>query len=132
MFFEVQAKCGHVGKNYYVLKDFPVKANSAKDAAKVARQYPRVKHHHKDAIRDVKIISKEEFEYLIEQNNRDPYFLCSNIQEQRKYQEILYEEETVEKRMFESSRKTIYYGKEILRNPKKFIRNNYFVERDAV
>jgi len=52
-FYIVTAKCGHVGKSKYILIDFPVIAEDGREAAKIARQIPRVKHHHKDAIRNV-------------------------------------------------------------------------------
>ena len=56
--FEVEAKCGHVGRKYFTLKVFPVKANSRKEAAAIVRNIPRVKHHHKDAI----LVSKKPIE----------------------------------------------------------------------
>ena len=55
MFFEVQAKCGHVGRNNYIVKKFYVKAESAKEAAKVIRSAPRVKHHQKEMLGTVKL-----------------------------------------------------------------------------
>ena len=48
--YEVCAKCGHVGRYNYVDKIFAVKASSGKEAAAKVRNFPRVKHDHKDAI----------------------------------------------------------------------------------
>ncbi len=83
-YYEVIAKCGHVGKKYYVPIKFAVVAKSGKDAAKIARQIPRVKHHHKDAILKVTKIDYETFLELKEINSKDPYLKCSSKQEQRK------------------------------------------------
>lgn len=82
-FFEVVAKCGHVGRNFYVLKTFALSASSRKDAAEKARSLPRVKHHYKDAIRSVSEISYERFSEICRENDNDPYLHCTSIQEQR-------------------------------------------------
>ncbi len=52
-YFIVTAKCGHVGRDNYIPIDFAVKAESASKAASYARDLPRVKHDHKDAILSV-------------------------------------------------------------------------------
>ena len=78
LFFEVCVKCGPVGKGKYVDKIIAVAANDAKHAAKIARAIPRVKHDHKDAIRYVKEITKEEFYVLKEIQNNDPFFTCKS------------------------------------------------------
>ena len=83
-FFEVEAKCGHVGMNKCILVTFACVAQDGKEAAAKARQFPRVKHDHKDAIRDVREISFEEFVKLRSENDADPYLHCKNPQEQRK------------------------------------------------
>ena len=83
MYYAVCVKCGHVGKNYYVDKILAIEAESGKEAAAAARDYPRVKHHHKDAVRSVRKISGEEYASILESNRRDPYFSCRNIQQQR-------------------------------------------------
>ena len=49
--FAVICKCGHVGRNNYILITFPVIANSKKEAARIARSIPRCKHHHNYAKR---------------------------------------------------------------------------------
>ena len=49
MFYRVKAKCGHVGRNNYIVKNFYVVASSGKEAAHKVRYFPRVKHDRKDA-----------------------------------------------------------------------------------
>lgn len=91
-YFKVQAKCGHVGRNHYILKWFYVKAITKKEAAKVVREKPRVKHDHKDVIRDVKEINFEDYLEGIKANSEDMYFKCSNKQEQDFYKCVKLEE----------------------------------------
>ena len=130
--YKVVAKCGHVGKKHYVLKTFPIRAQDGREAARICRNLPRVKHHHKDAIISVEEVSLTEFFFLVKQNQNDPYFSCKNIQDQRRYDETVYFEPFREIRLYEKSRKSIYHGKEILRYPKKYMRNIYFTERYAI
>ena len=130
--YAVTAKCGHVGRNYYALKTFAVKADNGREAAKVVRDYPRVKHHHKDAIREVHEVDAERFEEIIENNNQDPYFHCACVQEQRAYNDPdIYPEERYT--TYRSSRcansKPVYEGKICIKNPKKYIKHYYFEER---
>ena len=98
MFFEVQAKCGHVGRNNYVVKKFYVKADSAKLAAKYIRRAPRVKHHHKDAIISVEQIGYEEYVQGVIKNQEDPYFNVYNTSDQKRVvvEDILLEEDVGE------------------------------------
>ena len=94
MFFEVKAKCGHVGRNKYVLKDFYVEADSAKEAALNVRNMPRVKHHQKDAIREVMKITEEEYKEGKIKNKQDEYFNVHNSSDQKRIvmENICYEE----------------------------------------
>ena len=55
-YFMVTAKCGHVGKNNFYKGTLFLKAENGKEAARIARDCPRVKHDQKDAILDVKEI----------------------------------------------------------------------------
>ena len=55
--YEVICKCGHVGKQHYIEISFPIIAENGREAAKKARYLPRVKHHHKDAIINVRKIT---------------------------------------------------------------------------
>ena len=83
--YSVKVKCGHVGKNKYIIKTLPVVAKDRKEAAKIARETPRVKHHWKDAVIEVERISKNKYMQLLSSYYKDPFFRCSNIQEQRKH-----------------------------------------------
>ena len=81
-YYEVIAKCGHVGRKKYIPVKFAVVAESGKEAAKKVRQFPRVKHNHKDAILNVRCITVEEFLEIKESNANDPYLKCHSRQEQ--------------------------------------------------
>lgn len=131
--YKVCAKCGHVGRNHYVDKIFAVRANNGREAADRVRQMPRVKHHHKDAIRSVDEIAEEEYRLIIEENKADPYFSCRNIQEQRDrcVMDIMPEQCEKEKAIEDMPRKKRYYKKELVRNPKKFF-NNYITFEEFI
>ncbi len=60
-----------------------MKANNGKEAAKQVRYTPRVKHHQKDAIQEVKEISLEEFVLGKRAMAEDKYFKVHNSTEQR-------------------------------------------------
>lgn len=79
----VEAKCGHVGRNNYIIKAFATKAESPSEAAAKARGFGRVKHHWKDAIVSVREVTEEEYLAQIDVNDNDPYFAAKSIQEQR-------------------------------------------------
>ncbi len=91
-YFKVQAKCGHVGRNHYILKWFYVKALTGEEAAKVVRDKPRVKHDQKDAIRNVKEITFEEYLTGLRLNSEDMYFKSTSKQEQQFYNAVKQEE----------------------------------------
>lgn len=82
-FYRVTCKCGHCGRRYFIRIDFPVNADTAKEAAEIARNIPRVKHDHKFAILDCREIDYEEYCILQKINSRDPYLKVKNRQEQR-------------------------------------------------
>lgn len=82
-FYKVEAKCGHVGKNWYFPAAFYITAENGREAAKVARVMPRVKHDHKDAILSVSEIDVDSYVRGKETIMDNPYWLCKNIQEQR-------------------------------------------------
>lgn len=81
-FYRVTCKCGHVGKQFFIRIDFPVNADSAKEASQIARNIPRVKHNHKDAILNCVEIDYEEYQIIRKLNANDPYLNCENTQEQ--------------------------------------------------
>jgi len=85
----VTVKGGHVGKDYYIPLKFPIEATSKKEAAAIARQIPRVKHHHKDTILEVVPVSNETYSAQIEENVKDPYFRVHSKQEQREIDQII-------------------------------------------
>ena len=87
-YFEVQAMCGHVGRNNYIRISFPIIAENGREAAQRVRNYARVKHHHKNAILQVLEISFDTYLRLKSENEADPYLHCKNIQEQRRIEEI--------------------------------------------
>ena len=87
-YYQVEAKCGHVGMNNYIIKRFYVCADNGKEAAFRVRKMPRVKHHHKDAIRNVTAISYDEYIEGIALRNEDPYFHVSNSSDQRLFCDI--------------------------------------------
>ena len=82
-YYKVMAKCGHVGRNNYILKMFYVCAINKKEAASIVRNIGRVKHHHKDAIREVTEITLKDYLEGIKRNQNDPYLLVHNSTEQR-------------------------------------------------
>lgn len=123
-YFMVTAKCGHVGKDFYIPIDFPVRADSAKEAAAAARSLPRVKHHHKDAILSVTEVSYADYEDLRYVNSFDPYLHCRCIQDQRAEYDAVYnrivEEARPERRAKEISERPIFSGKERIRNARRY------------
>lgn len=54
----------------------------------MAREYKRVKHHHKDAIREVCEIGYSEYLELQYANSQDGYLQCKNIQQQRRLEDF--------------------------------------------
>lgn len=82
-FYEVEAKCGHVGLTNCVWIKFAVKAKTSKEAADAVKRYGRVKRNHKDFIRGVSEISYDEYRILARENKYDPYLNARNIREQR-------------------------------------------------
>ncbi len=106
--YKVKAKCGHVGRSYYILKDFYVKAIDGKEAAYKVRYSPRVKHHKKDAILSVQEITDEEFLKGRKMQMEDKYFNVHNSSDQRKccavdYSLVFAETKTVRRRKFKNS-----------------------------
>lgn len=123
-YYMVTAKCGHVGRDYYIPIDFPVRADSAKEAAAAARSLPRVKHHHKDAILSVVEVSYSDYEDQRLVNRYDPYLGCHCIQDQRIEYDAVYsriiEEARPERRAKDISEKAIFSGKERIRNARRY------------
>ena len=83
-YYVVSAKCGHVGRNNYIIKNFYVKAESGEEAAEKVRNKPRVKHHRKDAIQSVNKITEEKYLQGIKEMREDMYFQVHSKQQQIK------------------------------------------------
>jgi hypothetical protein len=88
-YFEVTAKCGHVGKTYFYKGIFFVKAQDGKIAARLIRKAPRVKHNHKNAILNVCEINYTEYREGCKRMSENPYFNCHNSIEQRCINELI-------------------------------------------
>ncbi len=132
--YEVGAKCGHVGKNYYIEKAFAVKAETAKDAAEIARWIPRVKHHQSDAILYVTEIDVDRYQEIRRINEEDAYLNCSNIQEQRRNCSLeLKREREVDEYRTETwlDYPPFYHGKKRIRHPKKYFNRFIYSEELA-
>lgn len=123
-FYAVVAKCGHVGRHFYAEKTFAIQAESGRDAAKIVRAFPRVKHHHKDAIISVEKISRERYGEIKNQNHADPFFRCKCIQDQWQYEDpdIREEDNTLPEERPHKNSKPNYSGKKRIRNFRKFVR----------
>lgn len=80
-FYIVQAACGHVGKGQYLAIDFPIKADSTKEACTICRQFPRVKHDNKNAIIKIREVTKSEYMQQILLNNQNPFLKAKNKRE---------------------------------------------------
>ena len=137
-YYEVTAKCGHVGKGYYIPIAFPVRAQTAAEAASVTRAFPRVKHDHKDAILSVREVDLCDYDELRQMNHYDPYLMCRSKREQmREYDAIC--NRLVEETRCESGReralpeKAVFAGKERIRNVRRYARElaSAYAMRDA-
>ena len=123
-YYIVTAKCGHVGRNKYILIEFPVIAENGEDAARKARMIPRVKHDHKDAIRMVKQVDYDSYckRWLI--NASDDYLKCKCKQEQKLIQDlgsrILMEDKVI---LREKNNDNKWFHKTRVRNYKKYLLN---------
>lgn len=82
VYYLVLTKCGHVGRCWYMPIWFAIEAENGREAARIARQIPRCKHDHKDAILDCVKTDYAGFLAQIEENAHDPYLLCQSRHEQ--------------------------------------------------
>lgn len=130
-YYKVCAKCGHVGRNSYILKWFYVKAESGSEAAKKVRYTSRVKHNKKDAIKEVVEISFDEYKIGKKIQSEDMYFRVHNRQDQKLYcnitQDEIYPEELPEKYKKYDNSKNIKIYKMLENESKKIIqRGEYY------
>lgn len=122
--YEVTAKCGHVGRNKYVVKSFAVVAENGREAAHIVRHMPRVKHHRKDAILNVTAIDDERYFKIKADNEKDPYFRCSCKQEQELFclgMEIYPETKEEKKRYVRKQDDQILFHKKKIRHYRKYV-----------
>lgn len=114
-YFEVEVKCGHVGRINCIWIKFAVTANDAKEAAKKARVIGRVKHDHANAIRYVKEIDFNSFMLLRAENDADPYLHCKSKREQNQiigfYSRIEPDEYNIERKETKRTRNSEYKTK---------------------
>ena len=103
-YYKVIAKCGHVGKGRYIVKDIYVMADDGKEAALKGRWFPRVKHHWKNAIEAVYKITEEEYYLGKTKTKQDKYFQVKNSTEQRCFVDID-PDEVQEREMLENKKK---------------------------
>ncbi len=80
-YYIITAACGHVGRGKYISVDFPVTASSVKEATKICRNIPRVKHGHKNAIIKVKTVSYFEYRDQVFSNKENPFLTSKNKKE---------------------------------------------------
>lgn len=126
-YYEVTAKCGHVGRGFYIPIGFAVRAETASEAATVTRTMPRVKHDHKDAILSVREVDIFEYDDIKQVNRYDPYLQCRSRREQMMEYDAIYNRLVEERRNSvwyekELSEKAVYDGKKRIRNVRRYAR----------
>lgn len=102
-YFRVEAKCGHVGRNKFILKTFFLKSENKKSAVQTVINYPRVKHNHKDVIREVENISEVMYIEGVIKTKKDMYFKVTNSTDQKRY--CLFEENEIKDETIKSKYK---------------------------
>jgi len=129
-YFLVTAKCGHVRRGNYIPITFAVRAENGKQAAAIARELPRVKHDHPDAILSVTEVTVEEYARQRKVNEYDPYLCVSTRKDHNSVlglfeHRILPENRTAAPgHKTEISKMRIYSSKEKIRHPRKWLRMN--------
>ena len=133
-FYLVTTKCGHVGKTSYMPITFPIKAENGREAARIAKGYPRVKRDHWDAILDCRKVDEETYLMQVIINSNDPYLHATSKQEQEAMVVGIAErirndnhQDELNKLSKKSSRPNLRYQKQ------KYDcgRNNYYYEEDC-
>jgi len=81
-YYKVIAKCGHVGMSRYYAGAFYIAADTGKEAAKIVRNRPRVKHGHTDAILELMEISHDDYTLGKLETRANPYFHATSNYEQ--------------------------------------------------
>ena len=137
-YFEVVAKCGHVGKQFYYEGHFFVESGNASCAAKKVRDMPRVKHDHDDAILSVREVSYNIYVIGVHEMKTNAYFNCTNSSEQRLFwseiepfvrpetdTQMAYRKKHCKSFKRESSREEKTKKERGLRNPYKYAKLNF-------
>ena len=88
-YFEVVAKCGHVGRMYYYEGHFFVSGDSKKTAAGKVKTFPRVKKDHEDVILWVEEVTEVQYKEGLAQMESNPYFQCGSKHEQNAIVELI-------------------------------------------
>lgn len=140
-YFEVVAKCGHVGRNYYYEGHFFVVSASAGKAAKYVKTFPRVKKNHEDAILSIREITHREYKVGYEHFCSEAYFMCKNKQQQKMMWENIcpmVREETQSQNDYRKRKRSYYnrqkryYEKQTtrkgIRNPYKWTKYNFNIK----
>ena len=126
-YYLVTAKCGHVRRMFFIPVTYSVEALSRSEAAAAAREIPRVKHDHRDAILEVTEVSYEEYLCQKNKNLLDPYLRIHTRKEHRELLPLFafrIEPETKKdySKKSEISKKEVYHKGERIRHPKKYFR----------
>ncbi len=82
-YFKVKAKCGHVGRHYFIYKWFYTKAIDGHVAAQKIRNAPRVKHGQKEAISEVIEVTLEDYIQGVKIMQGDSFIQVHNRQDQK-------------------------------------------------
>lgn len=141
--FEVVAKCGHVGRDYYYEGHFFLQSETASNAAQYVKTFPRVKKDHDDVILWVSEVEKDEYIAGVIAMKINPYFSCESKYQQKAVWDLIKEgirSETEHQQKYRKSNR--YYeerkterktnGKGI-RNPYKYAKyNNVYNDYDPI
>lgn len=140
-YYEVVAKCGHVGRMYYYEGHFFITSNSKKEAAEKVKGFPRVKKDHDDAILGSYEITEAEYKVGLKEMQLNPYFRCTSKHEQNVVRELIQDHIFPETdTQLEYREKCDYYRdrrKENsrikgIRNPYKYAKYNRVLEMDYI
>ena len=144
-FYEVIAKCGHVGREYYYEGHFFVRAQSKQEAATVVKKAPRVKKDHEDVILDVFEVDKPTYLQGLEDFKNNPYFNCNSKWEQKRVFELIKDgiKPETETQLRYRERRIKYYKDKCgatakpskwrgIRNPYKYAKYNLYLETAAI
>lgn len=139
-YFEVVAKCGHVGRDSYFEGHFFQAASNASDAARIVKTMPRVKRDHSDVILWVNEVEYKEYADGLKAMANNPYFHCRSRREQNKVMKQIADSimpETERQRIYRERHGHAEYREKTkpdrngLRNPYKYAKyNNMYYDRD--